>query len=416
MGHLTHNELIWLVFSMGALLLIARLVGEFFRQLKMPLVVGELIAGIMLGPSLLGTFYPEATNIIFPKILNVNMAFDAITQIAVILLLFVAGFEVDLGLIRQQGKTVATTSVLSFFIPLLLGFFTAYLHTDWFNFSTKNTEVFALFMGTAMAVSSLPIIARTLMDLGLFKSKIGTVIISAAMLNDLVGWLLFTVALAMTGVASEHNIWYSLGLTLLYAILILTFGRFLINKTLPWAETRLSWPGGFLSISLGLAFIGAAFTAYIGIHAIFGAFIMGIAFGDSVHVTEKTRDIVNQFVTNIFAPLFFVSIGFKVNFLHNLNIPLTALVLGLAIVSKLVGSFLGAIWGGFNFKEALSVGFGLNARGAMEIILALLALQANIINEELFVAIVLMAVITSVISGPILQWLTRGNSLVSLGT
>jgi Kef-type K+ transport system membrane component KefB len=410
MDQLTHRELINLLVSFGVLLLAARLSGEFFRQLKMPLVVGELIAGVCLGPSVLGLFYPDIMHIIFPITGNVKIAFDSIIQIAVILLLFVAGLEVELGLITQQGKTVAATSFLSFIIPLAIGFGIAYFYPELFGFEPKDNRVFALFIGTAMAVSALPVIARTLMDLGIFKTTIGSVIISSAMLIDLMSWLLFTVALAMSrGSIFQSTVISTIGYTLIFAVLMLTGGRLLINKFLPWAERNLSWPGGFLSISMAFAFLGAALTEFIGIHAIFGAFIMGIAFGDSVHVTEKTKDIVTQFVTNMFAPIFFVSIGFKTNFIANFNLQLTVIIIGLAIFTKLVGALLGALWGGFKLKEALIVGFGLNARGAMEIILAMLALQAGIINVELFVAIVVMAVVTSVISGPILQWLIKSG-------
>jgi Kef-type K+ transport system membrane component KefB len=132
---------------------------------------------------------------------------------------------------------------------------------------------------------------------------------------------------------------------------------------------------------------------------------MGIAIGDSVHVTEKTRDIVHQFVTNIFAPLFFISVGLKVNFILNFDFKIVMIVLILAIVCKLIGAGLGALWGGLSKKEALAVGFGMNARGAMEIILATLALQAHLIGEHLFVAIVVMAIVTSVMAGPMLQFL-----------
>lgn len=410
MDQLNHSEIINLLVSLGVLLLAARLAGEFFRQFKMPLVVGELVAGICLGPSVLGLFYPDITQLILPSTGNIKIAFDAIIQMAVILLLFVAGLEVELGLIRQQGKTVATTSFLSFIIPLAIGYGVAYYYPSVFGFEPKDNRVFGLFIGTAMAVSALPVIARTLMDLGIFKTRVGSVIISSAMLIDLMSWLLFTVALAMSrGSIFQSTVLSTIGYTLLFAALMLTGGRILINKFLPWAERKLSWPGGFLSISMAFAFLGAALTEYIGIHAIFGSFIMGIAFGDSVHVTEKTKDIVTQFVTNMFAPIFFVSIGFKTNFIANFDLKLSLIVIGLAILTKLVGAFLGAIWGGFKLKDALIVGFGLNARGAMEIILAMLALQAGIINNQLFVAVVVMAVVTSVISGPILQWLIKSG-------
>lgn len=411
MKTLNHHETISLILSLGILLIVARLVGEFFRKFKMPLVVGELMAGICLGPSLLGQYFPHVSNLVLNKESNSAIAFNGITSISVIMLLFVAGMEVDLSIIRQQGKTALKTSFLGLIIPLGLGFLVAYYYFPLFgeNFNSHTQLIlFSLFFGTAMAVSALPIIARTLMDLGLFRTKVGMIIIAAAMFDDIIGWLLFSVILGMmkpdTG---AHGFIYTLGLTILYSVAMLTAGRIIINKSLPWAQKNFSWPGGFLSISLGLAFLGAAFTEFIGIHAIFGAFIVGIAFGDSVHLTEKTREIVNQFVTNIFAPLFFVSIGFKVNFIANFDFQVTALVLVIAVICKLLGAGLGALWGGLTKKESLAVGFGMNARGAMEIILALLALQAGLINQKLFVAIVIMAVVTSVMAGPALQLLVK---------
>ncbi len=411
MKTLNHHETISLILSLGILLIVARLVGEFFRKFKMPLVVGELMAGICLGPSLLGQYFPQVSNLVLNKESNSAIAFNGITSISVIMLLFVAGMEVDLSIIRQQGKTALKTSFLGLIIPLGLGFLAAYYYFPLFgeNFNSHTQLIlFSLFFGTAMAVSALPIIARTLMDLGLFRTKVGMIIIAAAMFDDIIGWLLFSVILGMmkpdTG---AHGFIYTLGLTILYSVAMLTAGRIIINKSLPWAQKNFSWPGGFLSISLGLAFLGAAFTEFIGIHAIFGAFIVGIAFGDSVHLTEKTREIVNQFVTNIFAPLFFVSIGFKVNFIANFDFQVTALVLIIAVICKLLGAGLGALWGGLTKKESLAVGFGMNARGAMEIILALLALQAGLINQKLFVAIVIMAVVTSVMAGPALQLLVK---------
>jgi Kef-type K+ transport system membrane component KefB len=202
---------------------------------------------------------------------------------------------------------------------------------------------------------------------------------------------------------------YTLGFTLLFAVIMLTAGRLIINRSLPWAQRNLSWPGGVLALSLGFAFLGAAFTEKIGIHAIFGAFIVGIAIGDSVHLNEKTREIIHQFVTNIFAPLFFVSIGFKLDFVKSFDPQIVSVVLLLAIVCKLLGAGLGALWGGLNWRESLAVGFGMNARGAMEIVLGLLALQAGLISQTLFVALVVMAVFTSVMAGPMLQYFITGE-------
>jgi Kef-type K+ transport system membrane component KefB len=199
------------------------------------------------------------------------------------------------------------------------------------------------------------------------------------------------------------SIWYSVSMILGFGLFMLLIGRRIIDRTLPWVQSKLSWPGGVLSLALGLCFLSAAFTESIGLHAILGAFIMGIAFGDSVHLHERAREIIHQFVTNIFAPLFFVSLGLKVNFVQNFDLALVGLVLFLAIVCKLLGAFLGAYMGGLSRRESLAVGFGLNARGAMEIILGTLAFDARLIDEKMFVALVTMALVTSLMSGPLMK-------------
>jgi Kef-type K+ transport system membrane component KefB len=411
---LSHHENLSLILSIGLLIIAARMFGEFFRKFKMPLVVGELIAGIILGPSLVGNYAPGISEILYTHNTNASIALSGIINISIIMLLFVAGMELNLSLIRQQGKAALSTSVLSLIIPLGLGFVTAYYGYEYYGRNSTDKVAFSLFMGTAMAISALPVIARTLIDLNLFKTKIGSIIITAAMFNDLIGWVLFSMIMGMLKGSANHSVLLTLLYTVAYAILMLTVVRILINKSLPWAEKNFTWPGGFLSLSLGLAFLGAAFTEFIGLHAIFGAFIIGITIGDSVHVTEKMKDIVNQFVTNIFAPLFFISIGFKVNFLDHFNLQITIIILVLAFVGKIFGGYFGAKIGGLGNKESLAIGFGMNARGAMEIILATLALQANLIGEEVFVAIVIMAVITSIVAGPMMNWLLKGKTTADL--
>ena len=413
---MNHNDLINLLLCIGTMLLIGRLFGEFFRKLKMPLVVGELVAGILLGPSLLGKYFPFLDDIVFTTKGNVGLVLNGITSISVIMLLFVAGMEVELSVIRQQGKTAFKTSLIGLVIPMVLGFFAGKYFFGFLGESgVESSLTFSLFMGTAMAISALPVIARTLMDLDLFKTKIGMIIIAAAMFDDLIGWIMFSVILGMMHTGSNpYAFLFTLAYTLGFAIFMLSIGRVMINKSLPWAKRNLSWPGGVLAISLGLAFLGAAFTEKIGIHAIFGAFIVGITFGDSVHLNEKTRDIIHQFVTNIFAPLFFVSVGFKLNFVQNFDLQIVLLVFGLAVVTKLLGAGLGALWGGLNFKEAVAVGFGMNARGAMEILLGTLALDAHLISSQLFVALVVMAVVTSIMAGPMLQYLITGEMKVGV--
>jgi Kef-type K+ transport system membrane component KefB len=382
----------------------------------MPLVVGELLAGICLGPSLLGKYFPQLNEVVFTTQGHVGLVLNGISTVSVIMLLFAAGMEVEFSVIRQQSKTALKTSFVGLISTLTLGYFSGNMLFPYFGDGAQSSQlVFSLFFATAMAITALPVIARTLMDLDLFKTKIGMIIIAAAMFDDVIGWILFSVVLGMMhSGTSSYEFLNTLGLTLLYAVVILTAGRILINKSLPWAQRNLSWPGGVLAFSLGFAFLGAAFTEKIGIHAIFGAFIMGIAIGDSAHLNEKTRDIIHQFITNIFAPLFFVFIGFKVDFIANFDLVLVLIVTGIAVVTKLLGAGLGALWGKLTVKQALAVGFGMNARGAMEIVLGLLALQAGLITLPLFVALVVMAVLTSILAGPMLKYLLTGEIKLSV--
>jgi len=191
---------------------------------------------------------------------------------------------------------------------------------------------------------------------------------------------------------------------------MLTVGRGLINRILPWVNRKLAWPGGLLSLALALCFLGAAFTEYIGIHAIFGAFIVGVALGDSEHLSERAKEILHQFINNIFAPLFFVAIGLKVNFIENFDPLLTLVIIAIAFAGKIIGSGWRTRLGGFTWRESLAASFGMNARGAMEIILGLIALETGLINEKVFVSLVIMALVTSMSSGPLMKWILRKNS------
>ena len=177
------------------------------------------------------------------------------------------------------------------------------------------------------------------MDLKLFKTKIGMLVVASAMVDDVIGWMIFSIILGMIGKGGQMAVGYTLLLTVGFTAFMLTIGRGLLNRMLPWVNKKLAWPGGLLSLSLSLCFLAAAFTEYIGIHAVFGAFIIGIALGDSEHMSERAKEIVHQFINNIFAPLFFVAIGLKVNFLVNFDPWLTLVIIIIAFAGKIIGGW-----------------------------------------------------------------------------
>ncbi len=410
MSKLSQHEVMNLLIQLSIMLAMGRLLAELARKIKQPTVVGEILAGIILGPTILGMINPDLFNGLFPTGSS-SLVLDGFVQVAVVMLLFIAGLEVDLHIVLQQGRQAFYTSTLGLIIPFAVGFVFPYFFPAFFGSMDSSRHLaYSLFMGTSMAITALPVIARILMDLNIFKSRMGMLVISSAMINDLIGWLIFSVVLGMIGKEQNLSLWSTVLLTVGFTAIMLTVGRWLMNKTLPWVNQKLAWPGGLLSLALALCFLAAAFTEYIGIHAIFGAFIVGVALGDSEHLSERAKEILHQFINNIFAPLFFVAIGLKVNFIENFDPLLTVIIIAIAFAGKIIGSGWGTRLGGFTWRESLAASFGMNARGAMEIILGLVALENGLINEKVFVSLVIMALVTSMSSGPLMKWMLKRNT------
>jgi len=387
------------------MLLLARGLGEILRLIKQPIIIGEIFAGIILGPTLLGNIFPGIYDTLFESSNNNKIALEGITNLAVVMLMLVSGLEVDLTIMLKQGKLALLTSIMGIIVPFGLGFGASYIFPEFMGIKDESMIlVFSLFIGTALSITALPVVARTLMDLNIFRSEMGLIIIASAMLNDLVGWIIFSVILSMLG-TSGHGLSFGTTVTstFLFIFVTLLIGRKIIHKILPVIQEKLTFPGGVLNFILILGFLSAAFTEYIGIHAIFGAFIIGVAVGDSASLKESTREIIHQFVTNIFAPLFFVSIGLRVNFIEYFDLTLVLVFITLAFIGKVVGCGFGSYLGGAKKNDAMVIGFGMNSRGAMEIILGILALEFGLIQEKVFVALVIMALVTSVSSAPLMN-------------
>jgi len=407
--NLSEHGITVLLLSLAVLLLAARVAGELCRRVGQPAILGEILVGIFLGPTVFGAVYPGAFTWLFqdPASSLVRQGFG---QVAVCLFMLVAGLEVDLNAVARRGLSAFGVSVSGIIIPFAVGFSAAYVWPDVLGGAPGiQTFHFALFFATALSISALPVIAKTLMDLGLLRSDIGMVVISAAIIEDLIGWIVFALVLGLIGTGAAHS--FSAGTTALlvigYAVLMLTVGRWLLNRILPAAYAYLSWPGGVLGLVLVLALGCAAFTEWIGVHAVFGSFLLGVALGDSRHLRDRTRATLEHFISFFFAPIFFASIGLGVDCIRHFDLVLVITVLVVACIGKILGAGIGARWGGLPWRESWAIGFAMNARGAMEIILGLLALQYKVITESMFVALVIMALVTSLISGPAVSRILR---------
>ncbi|MFO7861941.1 MAG: cation:proton antiporter [Desulfosalsimonas sp.] len=417
METLNPHQIMVLFFSLGILLGTARILGEIAQRLHQPSILGELIAGVILGPTILGNIAPGASEFLFPLQGPNAIALETIATLAIGLFLLVAGMEVDLSTVWKQGKTGFTVGLASIAVPFFIVLTAALIIPEALGrHADADAMIFALFLAIAMSISALPIIAKTLIDMDLYRSDLGMVVISAAIFNDIVGWIIFAIILGLMGEASGNHtpVMLTIILTLVFIAAMLTVGRWLIHRILPFIQAYTRWPAGELSFALVLGLLGAAFTEWIGIHAILGAFIMGVAIGDSSHLRERSRVIIGDFISFIFAPVFFASIGLKVNFAAHFDLRLVLAILVVTFVGKLAGGTTGAWWGKMSFRESWVVGFAMVSVGAMGIIVGIIALEAGVIREQLFVALVIMAIVTSMLSGPGMRLILRPEKKLRL--
>jgi Kef-type K+ transport system membrane component KefB len=321
----------------------------------------------------------------------------------------VAGTEVNLAILRHERRVVFSTSLMGITIPFALGLIFALYLPERYLVNSEQRWLFALFMAVAMSISAIPLVAKMLMDMNLLKTPLGHVIIGAAVVNDLIGWIFFAIILSILGggTATGASIAGVVTMTLAFALFCLTAGKSLMGRLFSFFHVLRLPPEGILGLAVLTAFLCAALAQWIGIHAIFGAFLAGVMIGETGEIVNHTRETLRNFVLYLFAPIFFVSMGMRADFIAHFDLFLVSGVLAVACVGKLGGGTLGAAMGGVQRSQALAIGFGLMPQGAMGIILGFLALEYSLINEKVFVALVITAIVTSMASGPLIQWAMR---------
>ncbi len=381
----------------------ALLCGQLARRLRMPAVIGELIGGIILGPTVWGLLSPGSQGWLFPTAGPVFAGRDALVQLCMLFFLFAAGLEIDLRIIKERGRNIVWISLLGLAIPFILGSGMVVMFPGfWEEHAHVGLPLFALFMGTALSISALPVIARVLMDLNLMKTTTGSIVMGAATVDDLIGWSLFALVISSYAGASVLDLppYATIVLAVLLFIVMLTVGRSIGKKAVPWLKTHLPWPGGLFGVVAVFMLLLAALAETIGIHAVFGAFLLGVALSQGNEKRSEAHEMLYQFVMYFFAPLYFVSVGLRADFISAFDPVLVTAVLLVACAGKIGGATLGARISGMPIRQSAAIGFALNARGAMEMILATVARDAGLIDDRVFVALIIMALVTSVITGP----------------
>jgi Kef-type K+ transport system membrane component KefB len=401
------SPLDWTLLSLhlAAMLFVALVLGHAARKVGIPAVVGEIAGGLLLGPTILGRVAPETFASLFPPTGPITSGRAAIARVGMLFFIVTIGLDISIGEFRRIGRKALSVGVVGTLVPLVLGFLMCYVFPTVIGVTQKDQFATALFMGSILSLSANPVIARILMDMGLFKSEIGRTIMSATLVDDLVGWGLFAVILAEFGphATGQGQGMAIFGMVFVFIGGILLLGRFVLPRLMPWVRRNLPQPAGSISCIALLALLGAAGSEYLGLHSFLGAFVVGIALADVYQEHPKPFEIIGDFSYAVFTPIFFVSMAIAVDFVKGFDLWLVILITAVAFVGKICGVFIGGRMAGMDSRQALAVGCGLNARGILGIVMAAAAYDAELIDLRLFVACVLMCVITTMAAGPALH-------------
>jgi Kef-type K+ transport system membrane component KefB/nucleotide-binding universal stress UspA family protein len=393
------------------LVAVARGLGGLMRRVGQPAVVGELAAGLLVGPSVLGKVWPAGFGWLFPADDAVQSAVIlSVAWLGVAMLLVVTGFETDLKLLTSLGRSSYFVSTGSLVVPLALGFGLGMVLPASLLGDPQQRIPFALFMAVALSISALPVVAKILMDMNLMRRDIGQITVAAGMANDLVGWILLGTIAGLVGQGGFDlaAVLTTVGLMAVYLVFVLTVGQRLVDAAL-----RRARPSGVVStftVVVVAALGSGVLTQLIGVEAVLGAFVAGIVLGRSRYQQAEVRHALETVVHGFLAPVFFATAGLSVD-LASLASPTNALsalvVVAVAAVAKLAGSYLGAKLGGMTSREGIAIGIGLNARGAMEIVVATIGLGLGVLNASSYAVVVMLAISTSMMAPPLLRRILR---------
>ncbi|MCW4468867.1 cation:proton antiporter [Flavobacterium sp. MFBS3-15] len=401
--NLSHPLAILLV-QIITIIFVARFFGWICRRIGQPTVIGEMIAGIVLGPSLVGTFFPEYSALLFPDGSKGNLQF--LSQIGLILFMYVVGMELDLGALKNKAKDAVIISHASIIIPFALGLGLAYFIYTQFAPQGVEFMAFGLFMGIAMSITAFPVLARIVQERGLHRTRIGAMVITCAAADDVTAWCILAAVIAIVKAGSFVSSLYVIALSLAYVFLMLWVVKPFLKKIGELYGNREVISKPVVAIFFLTLLISAYTTEIIGIHALFGAFMAGAIMPENMRFRgifiEKVEDVSQVMLL----PLFFVFTGLNTN-IGLLDDPymwkICGLIIAVAVAGKFIGSAVTARFVGQNWRDSLTIGALMNTRGLMELIVLNIGLELGVLSTEIFSMMVIMALATTFMTGPALD-------------
>ncbi len=401
-----HHPLALLLAQIVTIILVARLFGWICMKIKQPSVIGEMIAGIVLGPSLVGMYFPEFSAFLFPKESLGNLQF--LSQIGLILFMYIVGMELDLSVLRKKAHDAVVISHASIIIPFALGIGLSYFIYKEFAPEGIQFTSFALFIAIAMSITAFPVLARIVQERNLQKTKLGTVVITCAAADDITAWCILAAVIAIVKAGSFESSLYVILMAIAYVFFMIKIVRPFLKRIgdLQAGKSTINKP--MVAIFFLTLILSAYATEVIGIHALFGAFMAGAIMPENAKFRTLFIDKVEDVALVLLLPLFFVFTGLRtqIGLLNDGHLWITAgFIILTAVVGKFAGSALTAKFLGINWKESLTIGALMNTRGLMELIVLNIGYDLGVLSPQIFAMMVIMALFTTFMTGPALDFI-----------
>lgn len=411
-GSFSHNiaePLAVLLLQIIVIIFVARLFGYLFKKIKQPAVIGEIVAGIVLGPSILGLYFPEVTHFLFPAASLGTLNF--LSQIGLILFMFIVGMELDLKAIGKQAYAAVVISHASIIIPYMLGTGLAYFIYKDYALPGTSFLSFALFMGIAMSITAFPVLARILQEKGLTRSKLGAMALTCAAADDLTAWCILAAVIALVKSGSSISVLYTIGLAIIYVLVMLKVIRPALNRLEHVYHNRETKRTAVIAFLFVMLIVSSYITSIIGVHSLFGAFMAGVIMPASFDFRKIVIDKIEDISIVLLLPLFFVMTGLRtqIGLLNEGHLWMAFVwILLVAVAGKFGGSALAAKVVGQSWRDSLSIGVLMNTRGLMQLIVLNIGYDLGILSPQIFAMMVLMALVTTFMTGPaldLIHWL-----------
>ena len=396
-----------LILQIGTILIVARLVGWLFGKLHQPRVVGEMLAGILLGPSLLGWLAPNISSSLFPPDSLGHL--NSLSQVGLLIFMFLVGLELDLGHLRELGRAAVMTSQVSIIVPFILGStFAVYLYPRVSDPSVSFTG-FALFMGAAMSVTAFPVLARILTERNMLRTRVGSVAIACAAVDDVTAWcILAGIVVILRASSLELPVWLTVSGLAIFVLLMGLVVRPALRRLEMVYEKRGNLTQDLIAIILLVVLASGWITETLGVHALFGAFLAGVVMPRHSELSRELSQKLEALIVVLLLPIYFALTGLRSSIFLITGPRMwfyCAVIIVLAVAGKLGGSMFSARLNGMSWRESAAVGILMNTRGLVELVILNIGLDLGILSPALFSIMVLMALVTTLMTTPLLRWI-----------